>query len=322
MKNAAVADVYEPGSVFKIVAVAAALQEGIASTRSTFDTTLDKFTHPRTGRVLPLPGEDHRFKIPTAVPLFEAVSYSSNRAAAQLGMALGEERFNRYARAFGFGSKLGFPVGGEVSGILRPLKKWDPIDITRIPIGHSISATALQMHQAMSVIANDGVLLRPQVIREVRDATGQVVFRYDAAEIGRVISADTARLVAQMLTGVASANGTAVGAAIDGYDVAGKTGTTIKLMDETPDDGSTNLVYNRKHHIASFVGFFPAGRPQLAISVIVDDADHKAPGGIAYGGKVAAPSFKRIGERLIPIRSIQSHRPSADLIAASSGGRR
>lgn len=318
MKNAAVADIYEPGSVFKIVAVAAALEEGVASLQSVFDCSQDRLPHPRTGRMISLPGEDHHFRNPASVPLFEVVSHSSNRGAAQLGLALGEKRFNDYARAFGFGSKLGFPVGGEVSGKLRALKDWDPIDITRIPIGHSISATALQMHQAMTVIANEGVLLRPQVIRRVRDASGEVVYRYARNEIGRVVSSNTARLVAQMLTNVASSSGTAVGAAIDGFDVAGKTGTTIKLMEETMADGTSKLVYNRKHHIASFVGFFPAGRPQVAISVIIDDADHKVPGGIAYGGKVAAPSFKRIGERLIPILNIHSHR----LIAGNQGGRR
>jgi cell division protein FtsI (penicillin-binding protein 3) len=325
MRNTAVADVYEPGSVFKIVAVAAALEERLASTRSVFDCTLDTLPHPRTGRMVPLPGEDHHFKNPTVVTLAEAVSYSSNRAAAQLGLALGEERFYRYTRAFGFGGKLGFPVGGEVSGLFNPYKQWNPIDLTRIPIGHSISATVLQMHQAMTVIANDGVLLLPQVIREVRDAAGEVVYRYDRNEIGRVVSADTARLVAHMLTGVASSQGTAVGAAIEGFDVAGKTGTTIKLMTDTlPDGTTTKPAYDRKHHIASFVGFFPAGRPQVAISVIVDDADHKAPGGVAYGGKVAAPSFKRIGERLIPILNIQPHSTAArpGLIAATPGGRR
>lgn len=322
MKNAAVADIYEPGSVFKIVAVAAALEEGAASLRSTFNCALDRIEYK--GRVLKLPGEDHHFKNPEAVTLTEVVSYSSNRGAAQLGMALGEEKFYDYARAFGFGGKLGFPVGGEVSGQLWPFQKWNPIDITRIPIGHSISATVLQMHQAMSVIANDGVLLRPQIIKQVRDASGEVVYRYDRSELRRVVSKETARTVAQMLMGVASREGTAVEAAIDGFDVAGKTGTTIKLMEEIQSDGSKKLVYNRKHHIASFVGFFPAGRPQVAISVIVDDADRKAPGGIAYGGKVAAPSFRRIGERLIPILNIQSHsqpaRPS--LVAVTEGGRR
>lgn len=323
MKNVAVTDVYEPGSVFKIVAVSAGIEEGIASTHSTFDCSLERVTIQ--GKVIKLPGEDHHFKTPTAVPMTEVVSYSSNRGAAQLGMALGEERFYRYARAFGFGAKLGFPVGGEVSGLLRPLQDWDAIDITRIPMGHSISATVLQMHQAMSVIANDGVLLRPQIIKQVRDASGEIVYRYDRNEVRRVVSSETARVVAQMLTGVASPNGTAPDAAIEGFDVAGKTGTTIKLMEEKLPDGRTKLVYDRKHHIASFVGFFPAGRPQVAISVIVDDADHRAQGGVAYGGKVAAPSFKRIGERLIPILNIQqAHSQPAhpSLVAASQGVRR
>jgi cell division protein FtsI/penicillin-binding protein 2 len=322
MKNVAVADVYEPGSVFKIVAVSSAIQEAVVSPRSMFDCSIDRIAYK--GRTLSLPGEDHHFLDPKAVSLAEIVSYSSNRGAAQLGMAVGEERFYKYARAFGFGGKLGFPVGGEVSGLLRPLKDWDPIDITRIPIGHSISATVLQMHQAMSVIANDGVLLRPLIIRQVRDAEGKVVYQFDRSELRRVVSEDTARLVAQMLVAVASKNGTAPDAAIEGFDVAGKTGTTIKLMEETQADGSTKLVYNRKHHIASFVGFFPASRPQIAISVIVDDADHKAQGGVAYGGKVAAPSFKRIGERLIPILNIQSHNQPAhpSLIATDQGGRR
>ncbi len=321
-KNAAVASVYEPGSVFKIVAVAAALEEGLATPGSVFDVTLTRFDH--RGRTLSLPADDHRFKTPTALPLAEAVSYSSNRAAAQLGLRLGEEKFHAYTRAFGFGERLGFPVGGEVAGILRPLPKWDPIDITRVPIGHSISATALQMHQAMTVIANGGVLLRPQVIREIRDTHGDVVFRYDRHEVRRVVSERTARTVATMLMGVASEHGTAPKAAIAGFDVAGKTGTTIKLVEETMPSGKSKLVYTRKHHVASFVGFFPAKNPQIAISVIVDDADHKAHNGVAYGGAVAAPSFKRIGERLIPIRNIKSPGAPAGpgLLAVQAGDAR
>jgi cell division protein FtsI/penicillin-binding protein 2 len=118
-----------------------------------------------------------------------------------------------------------------------------------------------------------------------------------------------------MLTGVVKEGGTAVEAAIDGYDVAGKTGTSQKFID---GDWST------KHHVASFVGFFPAHHPQIAISVIVDDADHRAPRGVAYGRTVAAPSFKRIGQRLIPIRNIQSYTQPAhpSPIAAHQGGRR
>jgi cell division protein FtsI (penicillin-binding protein 3) len=311
MKNVAVADIYDPGSVFKIVAAAGALEERLVTPQSVFNCDLEKIAHK--GRMLPLPGEDHSMG---NLSVSEIISHSSNRGAAQLGILLGEARLHRYARLFGFGTKLGFPVGGEVSGILNPYKDWYPIDITRIPMGHSISSTVLQMHQAMSVIAAGGVLLRPQVISQIRDASNEVVYRFDRVEIGRAVSVQTAAQVATMLTGVVKkGTGTAAEAAIELYDVAGKTGTSQKFIDGE---------WSKKHHIASFVGFFPAGNPQIAISVIVDDADHKAPGGVAYGRTVAAPSFKRIGERLIPIRNIQSFsepaRPS--LVAATQGGRR
>jgi cell division protein FtsI (penicillin-binding protein 3) len=310
MKNAAVADNYDPGSVFKIVPVAAALEERLVTPVTVLDCGLDKVSHG--GRLLSLPSEDHAMGDLT---IAEVISRSSNKGAAQLGIMLGEERLHRYARAFGFGGKLGFPVGGEVAGILNPWKKWYPIDITRIPMGHSISSTVLQMHQAMAVIAADGVLLRPQIIRQIRDASNDVVYRYDRAEIGRVVSPQTARTVATMLMGVAKKGGTAPEAAIEGFDVAGKTGTSQKFIDGR---------WSKKNHVVSFVGFFPAGRPQVAISVVVDDADHACPGGVAYGAKVAAPSFKRIAERLIPILNVQSTaRPAAlPLVAAHTGGRR
>jgi cell division protein FtsI/penicillin-binding protein 2 len=310
MKNVAVADIYDPGSVFKIVPAAAALEERLVVPQSVFDCNLEKVAY--NGRMLSLPGEDHRMG---ELSVSEIISRSSNRGAAQLGIMLGEARLYRYARAFGFGAKLGFPVGGEVSGILNPYKQWYPIDITRIPMGHSVSSTVLQMHQAMTVIAAGGMLLRPQVISEIRDASNEVVYRFGRVELGRAVSPRTASQVATMLTGVTRTGGTAVEAAIEGYDVAGKTGTSQKFIAGE---------WSKKHHVASFVGFFPAGKPQIAISVIVDDADHRAPGGVAYGRTVAAPSFKRIGERLIPILNIHSHTQPAhpSLIAANQGGRR
>lgn len=314
MKNVAVADIYDPGSVFKIVPAAAALEEHLVTPHTVIDCALEKVTYKEL--VLKLPGEDHRMG---SLSVSEIISHSSNRGAAQLGLLLGEERLHRYARAFGFGAKLGFPVGGEVSGILHPWKSWHPIDITVIPMGHSISATVLQMHQAMSVIAAGGVLLRPQIIREIRDAANEIVFKYDRAELGRAVSADTAAKLAGMLAGVTRKGGTAVEAAIEGFDVAGKTGTSQKFL---------NGEWSKKHHIASFVGFFPATRPKVVISVIVDDADHKAPNGVAYGRTVAAPSFKRIGERLIPILdTILEARPGTGparpgLLAVNEGGRR
>lgn len=318
MRNVAVADIYEPGSVFKIVAAAGALEENLVRLTDEFDCSLASIAYK--GRNLGLPAEDHHMGM---LSLPEIISRSSNKGAAQLGMRLGEERFYRYATAFGFGRRLGFPVGGEVRGILLPPEKWNPIDITRIPMGHTIAATALQMHTAMSVIANDGVLMRPQIVREIRHANGDVVASFLGTDSGRVVSEKTAKQVAAMLTGVAMKGGTAPEAAIPGYEVAGKTGTTQKLVEETLASGKTKLVYSSKHHVASFVGFFPASRPEVAISVIVDDADAHAPNGVAYGAKVAAPAFKNIGEKLIPILKIKMPgQPAPRVFAVNEGGRR
>jgi cell division protein FtsI/penicillin-binding protein 2 len=309
LKNVAVTDVYEPGSVFKIVPAAAALEEHLVTTGTVIDCGVDRVT--LGGRVLKLPAEDHAMG---RLSVAEVISHSSNRGAAQLGMMLGDERLHRYATAFGFGRRLGFPFG-EARGTLHPYRKWYPIDITRIPMGHTVSATVLQMHQAMSVIASGGVLLRPQIIRQVTSPSGDVVYAYDRAELGRAVSPETAAAVARMLIGVTQKGGTAPNAAIEGFDVAGKTGTSQKIIGGR---------YSNQHHVGSFVGFFPAQRPRVVISVVVDDADRTAAGGNAYGRVVAAPSFKRIGERLIPILGIRPNGESAvpRLLARNDGGRR
>jgi cell division protein FtsI/penicillin-binding protein 2 len=297
LKNIAVADVYEPGSVFKIVAAAAALDQGLVTPDSLFDCSITKIDY--RNKVRGLPGEDHHFDHPLSVA--EIISHSSNRGAAQLAMKLGEQRFYDYARAFGFGRRTGFPGGREEPGIMHTPKRWDDLTITRMPMGQSVAVTVLQMHQAMGVIASGGVLLEPQIIRDVRDHAGVPVYRFERAETRRVISEPTARTMARLLAGCAMVGGTAPEAAIPGYEVAGKTGTTQKYLPEVMPSGKIKLMPSRKHHVASFVGFFPASRPQIVISVIIDDADAACPGGVAYGGKVAAPSFRRIGEQLIPL---------------------
>jgi cell division protein FtsI/penicillin-binding protein 2 len=206
-------------------------------------------------------------------------------------MAMGDDRFYGYARAFGFGQLTGFPnLGIESPGMLASPKKWDGLTITRMPMGHSIAATPLQMHQAMTVIASGGVMMRPSIIRQVLDSSGEVVYRFDRREGDRVVSERTAQTVARMLQGVASKEGTAPEAAIKDYEVAGKTGTSQKIV---------NGRYSEREHVVSFVGFLPANQPRLVISVIVDGADKNCPGGVAYGSKVAAPSFKRVAEQLI-----------------------
>lgn len=298
MRNIAVADQYEPGSCFKIVAAAGALNERLVTPATEFDCSLTSIEYK--GRVRGLPGEDHAFG---NLSVAEIISHSSNRGAAQLAMLMGERRFYDYARGFGFGELTGFPIGGEIDGSMAAPEQWDGLTITRMPMGHAVAATPLQMHMAMSTIASGGVLFRPQIITEIRDANGEAVYRYGPVEKRRVVSPETARTVARLLMGVASKEGTAPTAAIPHYEVAGKTGTTQKIIDGR---------YSTRHHVASFVGFFPASRPRVAISVIVDDADAHAPNGVAYGTSVAAPSFKRIGEQLIQYLDIKPVYSAAD----------
>ncbi|RFC47358.1 MAG: cell division protein FtsI (penicillin-binding protein 3) [Verrucomicrobia bacterium] len=326
MRNVAVSDMYEPGSVFKIVAASGALNEGLVTSASRFDCSIDKIDYK--GRTRGLPGEDHHFDEPLSVA--EIISHSSNRGAAQLAMKLGDDRFYAYARAFGFGQLSGFPVGGEIVGSMASPAKWDGLTITRMPMGQSIAATPMQMHMAMGVIASGGYLLRPQIISQINDSSGEPVYRYLGVAKSRVITQETARTMARLLTGVVSDRktrygneGTAPEAAIPNYEVAGKTGTSQKYMPEVMANGTTRLLPSKKHHVASFVGFFPASHPQVAISVIVDDADAHAPGGVAYGAKVAAPSFKHLGEQLIQYLDLKpAYDTSGRTALAMEGGRR
>jgi cell division protein FtsI/penicillin-binding protein 2 len=326
MHNIAVSDMYEPGSVFKIVAASAALNEGLVTPASQFDCSIDKIDYK--GMTRSLPGEDHHFDQPLSVA--EIISHSSNRGAAQLAMKLGDQKFYDYARAFGFGQLTGFPVGGEIAGWMAAPAKWDGLTITRMPMGQSITATPLQMHMAMGVIASGGYLLRPQIISQINDASGEPVYRYGGVAKQRVITAETARTMARLLRGVVSdrqtrygPEGTAPEAAIPNYEVAGKTGTAQKYMPVTMGNGKVKLLPSKTHHVVSFVGFFPASHPQVAISVVVDDADAHAVGGVAYGKTVAAPSFKHLGEELIQYLDIKPVYDTAGQTAlAMEGGRR
>jgi len=303
-RNFAITDQIDPGSTFKIVPTAAALNEGLVRPDTRFDCSTEQIEY--RGRMLRAMPDTHRHEQPLSVA--EIISRSSNIGVARLGMLLGEQRLYDYARAFGFGEKSGFPFGGEISGQLNPVKQWSAIDITRIPAGYSVSATPLQVHYAMGVIASGGELLRPQLIAQVRDASGEVVYSFDRAVRRRVISETTARAMARMLQSVAAPGGTAREAAIPGYEVAGKTGTAQKLV---------NGRYSNRAHVGSFVGFFPASRPEVVISVIVDNA--RLPNGrSAYGRIVAAPSFKRIGEQLVQYLDIKPTSGPGSVIPSST----
>ena len=195
-RNIAITDQYEPGSTFKIVAASAALNDGLVTPASRFDCTLESVEYKGSIRRLPREDASDHFDHPLSVA--EIIAKSSNKGAAQLAMLLGDQKFYDYVRAFGFGQLTGFPAGGEVDGELAPPSKWDGLTITRIPMGQSIGVTPMQMHCAMGVIASGGYLLRPQLVKEIRDADGSVVYRFAPVVKRRVLSESTARTMARM----------------------------------------------------------------------------------------------------------------------------
>jgi cell division protein FtsI/penicillin-binding protein 2 len=291
-RNIAISNIFEPGSTFKIVAASGALEEGLVGIDTPFDCGRDSVMVGR--RRLPLPQDSHRHGV---LSVADIICKSSNRGAAQIGILLGPVRLHKYAQAFGFGQKTGFLLSGEENGILHPVRNWDDLTITRLPMGHAVGATPLQIHAAMSAIANGGILMKPQIVRRITDSVGDIVVGFEAVQRRRIISRSTARTMASLLQKVVSPEGTAPAAAIPGFEVAGKTGTTQKIIDGH---------YSHSHHVGSFTGFFPASRPTVAVTVIIDDARLN---GTAYGTTVAAPSFKAIAEQLIPYLGVNPTEP-------------
>ncbi len=304
LKNRALTDPVEPGSTFKIVAASAALDERLVNPDTEIDCGKDTVTLS-SGYVARLPRDSHSNGI---LSVAEVVAKSSNRGAAQLGVLLGEQEFYDYVKKYGFGQHTGLDLGQESIGILNPPNKWDGLTLTRMTMGHAVAATPLQIHLAMASVANGGVLMKPIIVSRIVDAEGKEVARFGPVSRRRVISRSTAETMAHLLEKTASPGGTAAIAAIPGYHIAGKTGTSQKIVDGR---------YSSSHHVGSFSGFFPAKHPQVVITVIVDGA--QVPG-VAYGSTVAAPSFKTIAEKLIPHYAIS---PTDDAgRVAFRGGRR
>lgn len=297
-RNRSLTDVFEPGSTFKIVPAAAALNEGLVGVEDSFDTGFAQISH--RGRRLKLPSDHTTYE---RLSMREIVVKSSNRGAAHLGVLLGEQKLHAYAAAFGFGSVTGCDLGGEVQGVLHPIRRWDGLTITRLPMGHALSATPMQVHTAMSVVANDGILMEPLLAKRVFDVDGQTVLRFSPKPVRRVIQSEVATTLCSMLADVVGDQGTARRAAIDNYKVAGKTGTSQKIIQGR---------YSNAHHVASFSGFFPADQPELVITVVVDEPKLK---GVGYGGTVAAPAFRRIAEACIQYMGIRPANVTSGILA-------
>ncbi len=274
-RNRVIADVAEPGSTFKIVVISGALNDKIVSLDDTFDCEHGHFWY--AGKNL----HDHQSYGVLSVE--NIITKSSNIGAAKVGIKMGENRLYEYIRDFGFGTRTGLPLQGEVSGIFHPLKSWSKVSIAQIPMGQGIAVTRLQMTMAMCAIANNGWLMRPMLVDHLEDSDHHAVAKYTPQRVRQVISEPTVKLMVKALKTVVSPEGTAAKAALEHYTVAGKTGTAQK---------AEHGVYVPGKYFSSFIGFFPADNPELCISVTIDEPKEGH-----YGGDTAAPVFKQIAER-------------------------
>ncbi|MFA7360136.1 MAG: penicillin-binding transpeptidase domain-containing protein [Candidatus Kapaibacterium sp.] len=276
MKNAVISDIYEPGSTFKLITASAILEEKLSNANNVINT------------------ESGRYKIygmdifdsysASALTFQEAVEKSSNIGFVKLSQILGAERFFKYARDFGFGIYTGIELNGENRGYLKR-----PIDYTNgslefMSIGYQVAINALQLTMAYSAIANNGMLMKPFIVKKIVSPDGRILQESMPSPVRQVVSEATAKELTRMLKGVVE-RGTGVDAKIEGISIAGKTGTTQKLVDGE---------YSNSSHISSFIGYFPADNPEIIITIIIDE-----PKNGYYGGKVAAPVFQKIASRLI-----------------------
>jgi cell division protein FtsI (penicillin-binding protein 3) len=277
-RNRALTDTYEPGSTMKLVVAAAALEERVMMPGS--------MLFGENGRMTIANTTIHDHEKLGWMTFAQMIQKSSNIGAAKTGMLLGDQRLYRYLQAFGFGQRTDIDLPGEVGGLLKSPREWHRRSLASISMGQEVGVTPLQMITAVSAIANDGVLMKPYVVAGVRDQKGQAVKEILPQVRRRTVSPATARMLTGIMEGVVT-SGTGTKAAIPGFRVAGKTGTAQKV---DPRTGT----YSSALSIGSFVGFVPADAPRLAIIVVIDE-----PQGEAWGGVVAAPVFRRVGEQVL-----------------------
>jgi cell division protein FtsI (penicillin-binding protein 3) len=278
-RNRTITDAFEPGSTFKIFLLAAALEEGVTSPKEIF--FCENGSYMVGGKVIH-DAQKHKW-----LSLKDIIKVSSNIGAAKVGRKLGKTKFHRYLSAFGFGARTGIDLPGEVSGSVPAPQDWSEVGLANISFGQGISVTPLQLTVALAAIAHDGVLMRPYVVKAVQERGGQTIRENHPRALRRVISPRTAQAVRGILKTVLEEGGTGTAARIAGYEVAGKTGTAQKAS-------ATTRGYSDKR-IASFIGMAPVENPQFVLTVLLDE-----PKGVSYGGVVAAPAFRAMGEQILP----------------------
>jgi cell division protein FtsI (penicillin-binding protein 3) len=283
VKNRAMLDAIEPGSVFKPFIAAAALEEGLHTPESLIDCEGGAWAIGR--KVI---HDDHPRGV---VSLTDVIKYSSNIGSAKLALELGADRSLDYLKRFGFTRESGLKVPGETRGTMRSAKDIKPIELATTAYGHGVTANAVQLASAFAALGNDGVRMEPRLYLAVRDAEGQLIERFAPQAEEQIVSAETARATVTMMESVVGEGGTGTRAAVPGYSVAGKTGTAWKHV---------GTGYSETARIGSFVGLIPADRPRLAIAVVVDTPTI----GSSYGGIVAAPAFATIGGEAMRILGV------------------
>lgn len=294
LRNWAVNAVFEPGSTFKIVTTAAALEEGLARKEDkifcengTYKVA-DKFIH------------DHEKQ--GWLTFAQVLEFSSNIGISKVAEKLGKDKLYFYARNFGFGNCSGITLPGETSGILRPPNKWSGTSLAMISFGQEVGVNALQLIGAYSSIANKGYLMEPKLVKEISNFKGEKIYQSSPQIIRRVISEKTADELTDLLAGVVE-RGTGKEAKVDGFTVAGKTGTAQKFDSRTKN-------YATDKYIASFCGFLPAEKPRIAILVIFDEPQTD----YYWGGTVAAPVFSRIAAQVMTYLGVPSPQKVAQVV--------
>ncbi|MCS7172275.1 MAG: penicillin-binding transpeptidase domain-containing protein [Armatimonadetes bacterium] len=278
-RNRAVAEVYEPGSTFKVVVMGAALESGAVSPKTLFRCP-GSLQVPGGHRIREAQGEAHGEVRPADI-----LRLSCNVGAALTAARLGPDRLYKAILRFGFGQPTGVELPGEAAGIVRPPSEWTGPDLYTLGFGQGIAVTPLQLLRAVAAIGNGGLLVRPTLISFLRSPDGRALELLQASPPVRVLSPQTARRLLEMMVR-AVVEGTGRAAAVEGYTVAGKTGTAQK---PGPRGG-----YLPGKYVSSFVGLVPASSPRLAILVLLDE-----PRGAYYGGVVAAPVFRRIASQVL-----------------------
>ena len=293
----AVKDMYEPGSTFKIITAAAVLEEKVAQ--------VDEKFFCENGRYIlaGCPIRDHEKE--GWLTFQEIIEKSSNIGVAKVSEKLGKKKLFSYARDFGFGSLTGIQLPGEAKGILRHPKKWSKISLSRIGFGQEISVTPIQMISAVSAVANKGLSMEPYIIQSINDKNGCVIKKFKPKAKKRVIREETAKLLTGILKGVVE-RGTGQLAAVDGFNVAGKTGTAQKY---DPELGS----YSADKYVSSFVGYLPADDPKVTILVVIDEPEE-----IHWGSTVCAPAFASVAKEIMRYLNIP---PESDILMAREVGR-